>query len=166
MRAILYSSMILCLLLCISVNAFTDEQGQKENPQTNIKCSGPMDVDYETNIAVFHDDVFVDDPGFKLWADVMTVHFEEGLQTINRVIAVGSVRIEKEDRKAKAEHAVYTVSDGRIVLTGNPLVKKDEDVLSGDQITFFRDDNRMLIEPKAKLIIYTDDPEAADEDFF
>lgn len=154
--------MIILLMICV-VDMMAEEV---QKPQTQIKCSGPMDVDYATNVATFYDDVFVNDPDFKMWSDEMTVYFNDGMQTIKKVIAVGSVKLEKEERRAKSEHAVYTVNDGRIVLTGDPMVKKGEDVLTGDKITFFRDDNRMLIEPKAKLIIYSPDDSTMEDDFF
>lgn len=129
----------------------------KENSKTEITCEGKLDMDYEKNIAIFHNDVRVEDPRMKMNADLMTVYFQPKEKNIEKVVAIGNVRFKKEDKTAKSNQAVYTAKDGKIVLTGQPMVKRDRDVLAGEKITFFRDDNRMLIEPSAKLIIYSSD---------
>jgi lipopolysaccharide transport protein LptA len=131
------------------------EEAAKTEPQTTITCKGNLDMDYEKNMAVFHDDVVVDDPQMKMTAKEMTVFFEPNSKSIDKVIAKGQVRFKKEDKTAMAENAVYTAKDGKVILTGKPMVKKGQDVMSGDKITFFRNDQRMLIEPRAKLIFYS-----------
>jgi lipopolysaccharide transport protein LptA len=130
---------------------------EKKDPPTTITCKGNLDMDYEKNIAVFHQDVIVEDPRMKMTADKMTVFFQPDSKTVEKVIAKGRVRFKKETKSAMADMAVYTAGDGKIVLTGNPKVKKGQDVISGEKITFFRDDQRMLVEPRAKLILYSSD---------
>lgn len=127
----------------------------KGEPTTEITCKGKLDMDYEKNIAVFHNDVTVEDPRMKMNADQMTVYFESKEKNIEKVVATGNVRFKKEDKSAMSNQAVYTAKDGKIVLTGQPMVKSDRNVLAGEKITFYRDDNRMLIEPSAKLILYS-----------
>ena len=41
-----------------------------------------------------------------------------------------------------------------MVLTGNPFVYRETDVITADKITFYTDDGRMVCEPQAKLILY------------
>ncbi len=146
---------LLILLFQVFATAASLPKENKVNPQTEITCKGKLDMDYEKNVAVFHNDVTVEDPRMKMNADLMTVYFEPKEKNIEKVVATGNVRFRKEDKTAKSNQAVYTVKDGKIVLTGQPMVKRDRDVLAGEKITFFRDDNRMLIEPSAKLMIYS-----------
>jgi len=130
-----------------------------EKPQTTITCKGHLDMSYGKNMAIFNDDVVVNDPRMKMKADKMKVFFESESRAIQKVIATGHVRFKKEDKSAKSRKAVYTAKDGKVVLTGKPMVKKGDSIMTGEMITFFRDDSRMLIEPTAKLIFYTEDQE-------
>jgi lipopolysaccharide export system protein LptA len=135
------------------------ESPKTEKPQTTITCKGHLDMSYGKNVAVFNEDVVVNDPRMKMKADKMKVFFEPETRAIEKVIATGHVRFKKEDKTAKSRKAVYTAKDGRVVLTGKPMVKKGGSIMTGEMITFFRDDSRMLIEPTAKLIFYTEDQE-------
>ncbi|MBI3277484.1 MAG: LptA/OstA family protein [Chlamydiae bacterium] len=137
----------------------------KANSQTTITCKGPLDMDYDHHKAVFHQDVVVRDPRMKMTADEMTVYFQEKSKTIDKVIAVGHVRFRKEEKSAKAKQAIYTAGDGKVVLTGDPMVKKGEDVITGEKITFYRDDSRMLVEPNAKLVLYSAGKDGAEQDW-
>lgn len=136
-----------------------------EKPQTTITCKGHLDMSYGKNMAIFNEDVIVNDPRMKMKADKMKVYFEPKTRAIEKVIATGHVRFKKEDKSAKSRKAVYTAKDGKVVLTGKPMVKKGGSIMTGEIITFFRDDSRMLIEPTAKVIFYTADQEGFEEDW-
>ena len=43
-----------------------------------------------------------------------------------------------------------------IILTGKPQVTRDQDVLTGDKITFWRNENRMIVEPRARLVLQSE----------
>lgn len=150
---------LLSIVCCIAFQTMADDssEAKKDEPQTTITCDGNMDMHYEENKAIFHDRVVVEDPRMKMTADEMTVYFDPKSKDIEKVIAEGSVNFKKEDKSAKAAHAVYTALDGKVILTGSPMVKKGENVMTGEKITFYRDDSRMIIEPSAKLILYSSD---------
>ena len=136
-----------------------------KNPSTTVTCKGELNFEYEKNKATFHQDVVVEDPRMKMTADNMTAYFIPKTKEINKIIAVGNVRFKKEEKSAKSEKAVYTAQDGKVVLTGHPLVKNGESIMSGEKITFFRDNNRMLIEPSAKLVLYSSDQKDVNNDW-
>lgn len=152
-------------LLCWMISAMGFSAEKKEEPQTTITCKGNLEMDYEKNVAFFHEDVRVEDPRMTMTANEMTVYFTGESKTIEKVVAIGDVHFKKDDKTAKAREAVYTALDGKVVLTGDPKVKKGQDVMSGEKITFFRDDRRMTIEPAAKLILYSSGEELNSEDW-
>ncbi len=134
---------------------------------TVITCDGPMEVDYGNNIIELKDNVIVRDPKMDMRADYMRVFFAADTRSINKVIAEGRVRFKKDDKQAKSKHAVYNGSDGSVVLTGHPMVKRGMDILKGEKITFFRNDERMLCEPSAQLVFYDSKVEQnTDQDWF
>jgi lipopolysaccharide transport protein LptA len=106
----------------------------------------------------------VTDPDMKLTADRLVVRFSEDGQA-EAIEAKGNVRITQMDKIAEADVATYTVEDGRIALEGNPKVHRGKDRLEGDTIVFWRDQNKMICEPHARLVIFPEKGGARDQLF-
>lgn len=113
--------------------AATDANGQ---PITTQIYADEASFDTEKRIGVFTGHVRVLDPRFNIQSDKLTVfiHKQEG-EGLEKAIAEGHVGVvrDKSDPKggpsSKAvglsEKAVYTSSDGNVVLTGSPRVQQD-----------------------------------------
>ena len=113
----------------------TDVNGQ---PIATQIYSDEASFDSEKRIGVFTGHVRVFDPRFNIQSDKLTVfiHKEEG-EGLEKAIAEGQVGVvrDKPDPKggppSKAvglsEKAVYTSSDGNVVLTGSPRVQQGFD---------------------------------------
>jgi len=71
---------------------------------------------------------------------------------IERIEAEGHVKITRANRVALSDKAVYLAkADPRvIILTGEPRVWRDKDVLTGKKITVFLDQDRSLVEGGAE----------------
>jgi lipopolysaccharide transport protein LptA len=102
-----------------------------------------LTFDYRNHHAVLEGNVVVRDPSVRIEADRMTIVFEAD-NTAKIVTAMGNVRIDQADKKATCQRAVYQVKLGRLDLSGNPVVRRNQDVLrSKKTITFWRDEDRM-----------------------
>ncbi|MDD5561083.1 MAG: LPS export ABC transporter periplasmic protein LptC [Candidatus Omnitrophica bacterium] len=112
-----------------------DKQKGKKN-KIIIICDGPLEVNYEKNIAIFNNNVKVETPDLTMYSDKMRVYFtpkQEGLKkdadpagmssSINKIIAQGNVRILRGENTSFSQEAVYTALDKRIVLTGRPQIE-------------------------------------------
>lgn len=118
-----------------ALEATTDAKGQ---PVTTQIYSDEATFDTEKRIGTFSGHVRVFDPRFNIQSDKLTVfiHKEEG-EGLERAIAEGHVGVvrDKPDPKggkpSKAvglsEKAVYTSSDGNVILTGSPRVQQGLD---------------------------------------
>jgi len=136
-----------------------EANGKSEGPEiervpTVITCSGPLNVDYNNNIAILNYDVFVEDKYGNIRADKIKLIFNKDKKKIERIEAFGNVEINQEDKIATCEEAVFIMESRIVVLTGDPVVKRGTDTVAGEKITFYIDENRMVCEPGAKLIIF------------
>ena len=106
------------------------KQGELSIP-TIITCSGPLEVQYENNLAVFHDNVKVKDKRGEIFADKMDVYFstqaQEGKQVegmegmgIDKIMAFGDVEIHHGSNTTYSQKALYDTSTGKLTLTGEP----------------------------------------------
>jgi lipopolysaccharide export system protein LptA len=118
-----------------------------------VITSDRLTFDYSKQYALFDGNVIVTDPEMKLTSDKLTVRFSEE-NDVETIIAEGNVRIWQADKVATGGHAKYEVASGRIQLTRDPKVRRGKDLLEGTTITFWRDENKMVCEPQARLVIF------------
>ncbi|MFC1632355.1 LPS export ABC transporter periplasmic protein LptC [Candidatus Omnitrophota bacterium] len=101
---------------------------------TVITCDGPLDVDYQNNLAIFHDNVNVQDARGEIFSNKMDVYFGAGDSAadaakqvagmegvgIDKVVAWGDVQIHHGENTTYSQKAVYDTRTGKLTLTGQP----------------------------------------------
>lgn len=114
-----------------------DEQSKETVPQNKIiiTCDGPLEIDYQNNVAVFNNNVKVEQKDVTIYSDTMDVYFikadtekssKEAASpmfmgtNLNKIICRGNVKIVRGENISYSDEAVYTASDKKIVLTGRP----------------------------------------------
>ncbi|MDZ4198531.1 MAG: LptA/OstA family protein [Kiritimatiellia bacterium] len=112
-----------------------------------------LEYDGVNLIVRFENNVVVEHPNLQLKADRVTAHFQTN-QTVRLILAEGKVEIQREDFRAWAGRAAYNAETGEIVLEDSPRVARGRDTLTGEKITFWRDENRMVCEPQARMDIH------------
>ncbi len=115
-----------------------------------------LTFDYKKGFAIFENNVLVTDPEMQLACDRLTITFNKAGKA-DIIKAEGRVTITQEDKTAHAAIGVYEVETGKITLVGKPRVMRGRDTLEGETITFWRDQNRMICQPGARLVIYTEE---------
>ncbi|HZQ23032.1 MAG TPA: LptA/OstA family protein [Terriglobales bacterium] len=70
---------------------------------------------------------------------------------LDKIVAEGNVVVQEADRRAGGEKLVYTVSEDRFVLTGGPpsIFDAEHGKISGDSLTFYKRDDRVLVEGRS-----------------
>ncbi len=134
-----------------------DGRTLEASPDATVITADKLTFDYLQKFALFENNVLVNDPRLQLSANRLTVIFTEegGAQTIK---AEGKVLLTQGDKKARADVAAYDVASGRIVLAGGPpQVMQGRNILEGEVITFWRDQQRVECKPRARLVVYSED---------
>ena len=142
-----------------------DGRSLEASPNATVVTADKLTFDYIKKFALFENNVLVNDPRMQLSANRLTIIFTEdgGAQTIK---AEGKVLLTQGDKKARADLATYDVVSGRIVLAGGPpQVMQGRNILEGEVITFWRDQQKVECKPRARLVIYTDELGEADSFF-
>jgi lipopolysaccharide export system protein LptA len=72
----------------------------------------------------------------------------QGQGQLDRIVAEGNVVIQEPARRASGDQLVYTVADDKFVLTGGSpsIFDAERGKIRGDSLTFFRRDDRVLVE--------------------
>lgn len=113
-------------------------------PPTVIK-SDSLEADLFKRKAIFRGNVVVTDAAFRMTAMQMDVEFNDKQNGVEKIVAKGKVRIDQADKSATADEATYYVADARIELIGSPKAFSGKNELAGEKITFFRNENKLLV---------------------
>jgi len=143
------------------------------NGETGASDSGPIVVTSARltysdgdRLAHYEGGVSAKGTAFTLAANSMDVYFRPRGQTLTAVgnpgqldhmVAEGSVVVVQPSRRAEAQALVYTASDDKFVLTGGPpsIFDAERGKITGVSLTFFRADDRVLVEGKASTPVVT-----------
>jgi len=152
-----HKSQVWCLVsvfLLLTVSSFAGEKKVAAPPssaspspesQPITITSNNMEARKKENLVIFKGDVKAEQKDYTLYAKELYVYYVDGKE-IKEMIAIGNVRIVQLDKVATGEKAVYTRENRTVVLTGNPQAKQDCDVVKGDKITIFLDEDKSLVE--------------------
>jgi lipopolysaccharide export system protein LptA len=112
--------------------------------------------------------VLAQSPAFTASANTMDVFLLPRLQAsgsqalttpgqLDRMVAQGDVKIQQASRRAQGRTLVYTASDNKFVLTGGPpsIFDAEHGKITGVSLTFFRADDRVLVEGEASTPVVT-----------
>jgi lipopolysaccharide export system protein LptA len=81
----------------------------------------------------------------------------KGQGQLDRLVAQGNVVVQEPGRKATGEQLTYTVADDKFVLSGGTpsIFDAERGKIRGDSLTFFRHDDRVLVEGKDSSPTFT-----------
>jgi lipopolysaccharide export system protein LptA len=76
---------------------------------------------------------------------------------VERIVADDRIVITEPTRHATGDRLVYTTADGKFVLTGGPpsIFDAERGKITGDSLTFYRHDDRVLVEGKETSPTFT-----------
>ena len=76
---------------------------------------------------------------------------------LDHMVAEGNVKVQQPNRRAEGEKLVYTAADDKFVLTGGPpsIFDAEQGKITGVSLTFFRRDDRVLVEGEASTPVVT-----------
>lgn len=130
-----------CLLPASAVQAAAAVHKDRSNLPITIK-SNEMTADNKGKMAIFSGKVVAKQGDVTIFSEKLIVSYADKSGDVEKVEALGNVRIVQQNRTGFAEQAVYENRNGRIVLTGNPRVVQGGDSISGKVITYYVDDEK------------------------
>ena len=117
--------------------------------------SNEMTADNKGKTALFSGKVVAKQGDITIFSDKLVVNYADKNGEVEKVEALGNVRIIQLNKTGFAEQAVYDSRNGRIVLTGNPRVVQGGDSITGKVITYYVDDEKSDVsrggDPKARV---------------
>lgn len=105
-----------------------------------------LNADGKDKTAVFSGRVVARQQDVTIYSDSLEVYYGEETDEVDKVVAIGNVRIVQADQTGTGGHAVYETKMGRITLSDQPRVTKGNDTVTGATIVYYIDEARSLVE--------------------
>lgn len=147
--------MLLIFLTCRCVLSAKDDTDRELTGVETVITSDTLLFDYQQRMCVFEGNVIVKDPRVRIESQKLHVFFDASNQ-VESVVATEAVKVTQADRKATCGRAVYTASNGAIVMTQNPKLVRSRDTLQGEEIRIFVNTEKATSTP-ARLELFPSD---------
>jgi len=81
-----------------------------------------------------------------LYANMLVIHYYPDTKKLKEMVATGSVKVVQLDRRATSQKATFYQEGNKIVLEGDVVMHDGENVVRGDRITYYIDEERSIVE--------------------
>ena len=145
-----------------------EETGEPAAIPIQITADNSLTIKNKNRSATFVGNVVAEQQGTKMTSDQLTIIYKSNsdgstntANNIERLDAVGHVRIVFDNKLAVSDHAVYIIENRKIILEGpNSRVVSGDDEISGTKITINRNDGQMMLEgnkkKRVKAVLHSD----------
>ena len=151
------SSFIICLV--VHVSAYAAPLSSNAGKKPIVITSETLIADNKNNTAVFEGSVIAKTDDITMYADKMTVFYDNSESKVNKIVAVGSVKVLNKARVLFSDEAVYLDNEEQIIFSGNPKAVEGDSVITGKKIVFFLKDERAMVEGSRVILKNTQDPQ-------
>jgi lipopolysaccharide export system protein LptA len=135
-------------VVSVSMAAPPDRPVRKDRSNLPITIkSNELSTDNKGRTSIFSGKVVAKQGDITIFSDKLIVNYSEKNNEVDRLEAVGNVRIVQLNRTGIASEAVYESRSGRITLTGTPNSKviQGSDSVSGKTITYYVDEEKSFV---------------------
>lgn len=101
-----------------------------------------LKADNKGKTAIFTGRVVARQEDVTIYSDKLIIYYGDGQDEVDKIEAIGSVRILQTNRVGTGGHALYENREGKITLTINPKVTQDKDSVTGKVIIYYLDEER------------------------
>jgi lipopolysaccharide export system protein LptA len=121
-------------------------EGREPRRPTTVTADR-LEVSLKEHRAIYTGNVVAKTTDLTVTADRMEFDFDEKMEAVKRMVAVGNVHIsQSEGNKAAAERATYYVLEDKVVLEGHAKAWGQGNMVSGTRITLFIKEDRHVAE--------------------
>jgi lipopolysaccharide export system protein LptA len=154
---------LLCLFLFFISGETQEKKGGGKGGEKGIKTDrsfgftasrAPIDItsdtveaDQKTNKVTFKGNVVAKQEDVTLYSNTLVIIYDPDTKKLKEIIAIGNVKVVQLDRRATGQKATFDQDKNKMVLDGDAVVREGTNVVRGERITFYVDEERSVVEP-------------------
>jgi len=113
----------------------------------------PIDITSDTveqnnkqNIVIFKGNVVAKQEEVTVYTSVMTVYYDPETKKVKEIVATGNVKVVQLEKRATSQKATFYQNENKIVLEGDAVLREGDNVVRGERVTYFANEDRSLVE--------------------
>jgi lipopolysaccharide export system protein LptA len=108
--------------------------------------SDTVEADQKKNTVIFKGNVVAKQEDTTLYANTLVIHYDPDTKKLKEIVAVGNVKLVQLERRATSHTATFQQDENRVVLDGEAVVREGENVIRGERIIFYVDQEKSIVE--------------------
>jgi len=153
----------LCLLFLSSLSGESQERKATEKTERGssklarpfglTSSRSPIDMTSDTveanqkqSTVTFKGNVVAKQEDITLYANTLVIYYDPDAKGIKTLVAMGNVRIIQLDRRATGQKVTFRQEDDQVILEGEAVLREGENVIRGDRVICFIDEDRCVVE--------------------
>jgi lipopolysaccharide export system protein LptA len=135
-------------------------KGQEKKPPTEMgfgltSSRAPIDIvsdtveaDQKQSIVTFKGNVIAKQEDTTLYANTLVIYYDQEKETqkLKKIVAMGNVKVVRIDRRATSKTVTFHQEENKVVFDGDAVVREGENVIRGERITYYVDEERSVVE--------------------
>jgi len=109
--------------------------------------SDTVEADQKTNTVTFKGNVIAKQEDTTLYANTLVINYDANARKLKEIIAIGNVKVVQLDRRATGQKATFDQEKNKVVLDGDAVAREGTNVIRGERITFYVDEEKTVVEP-------------------
>jgi lipopolysaccharide export system protein LptA len=109
--------------------------------------SDTVEANQKQNTATFKGNVVAKQEDVTLYANTLLIIYDPDTKKLKEIIATGNVKVVQMDRRATGQKATFDQDKNKVVLDGDAVVREGTNVIRGERITFYVEEERSVVEP-------------------
>lgn len=97
-------------------------------------------VTFKGNVVAKQEDV-------TLYANTLVIIYDQETKKLKEIIATGNVKVVQLDRRATGQKVTFDQDKNKVTLDGDAVVREGTNVIRGERITFYVEEERSVVEP-------------------
>ena len=110
-------------------------------------ASDTLEWDGKQNKATYKGNVVAKQEDTTLYANTLTIIYDQETKKLKEIIAVGNVKVVQLERRATSQKATFDQDKNKVILDGEAVVREGANVIRGERITFYVEEERSVVEP-------------------
>ncbi len=154
MKCIRLSFKIIAFLLLLAVYSpvFAAGERNEKSPEEPVNISSDsFEADRKTGVYLFKGNVVVKQKGGVIMSEFLTVYYDDE-KKMDKIVATGDVKINQADRVGTCRKATFFPEEEKIVMEEDPRLWREGDIVEGDMITIFMNDDKINV-VNARVVI-------------
>jgi lipopolysaccharide export system protein LptA len=112
--------------------------------------SDSVEAEQKQNKVTFKGNVIAKQGEITLYTDTLTVLYNQATKKIKEIRGVGNVKIVQLDRRVTSHQATFHQDENKVVLEGEVVVREGENVVRGDRVIYYLNEEKAVVEGSGK----------------